>query len=346
MSRALKVLQPGVQTTVQDLGRTGFQAQGIPVSGAVDTTALRAANIVVGNSQATAGLEIALVGPTLEVLRGSVRVAVAGGQAAIEIMADNQGEARRVPALQSVTLAEGQRFRIGPVSGSAVACLAIEGGIELPPFLGSLSTYTRGGFGGFEGRALREGDVLALRQERAEERPEVRVEHFPLVPPHEPIRVVLGPQDDYFTPEALETFLSAVYVVTREADRMGLRLDGPKLTHSKGANIVSDGIAPGAIQVPGNGLPIVLLADRQTAGGYPKIATVISADIPALGRVSPGHNLRFTAVSIEEAQRARRLLEDTISAVAGNLVRAGIAEPDLSRLLSVNLVSGVVNARE
>lgn len=344
MTAILKVIQPGVQTTVQDLGRVGFQAQGIPVSGAADPVALRAANIVVGNAEGTAGLEIVLVGPTLEVQGGSVRVAVAGGAATIEVMSADGAASRQVPALHSVRLKEGERFRIGPIAGSAVACLAIEGGIALPPFLGSLSTYTRGGFGGFDGRALRDGDLIPLVRAQSDERTDMRIENFPLIPPTAPIRVVLGPQDDYFTDEALAMFLSAAYVVTREADRMGLRLDGPKLTHSKGANIVSDGIAPGAIQVPGNGLPIVLLADRQSAGGYPKIATVISADIPALGRVTPGHTLHFTAVTIEDAQRARRQLEAEIAGLPHRLVPAGAAEISLTRLLSMNLVSGVVDA--
>jgi allophanate hydrolase subunit 2 len=191
---------------------------------------------------------------------------------------------------------------------------------------------------------LREGDLLPLINTQAGERTDVQIENFPLAPPTEPVRVVLGPQDDYFTEDALATFLSVEYIVTREADRMGLRLDGPKLAHSKGANIVSDGIAPGAIQVPGNGLPIVLLADRQSAGGYPKIATVISADIPALGRVAPGQKLRFKAVTVEEAQHVRRQLEAEIAGLRHRLVPARVAEADLAVLLSVNLVSGVVDA--
>ncbi len=342
MSPALKVIQAGLSTTLQDLGRTGGQRFGIPVSGAVDAIALRAANVVVGNAQASAGLEIALLGPTLEVMADSVRVAVAGGSVALEV-SHAGGEARRIPALQSVRLVRGDRVRIGPVAGSAVGYLAVAGGFDLAPFLGSLSTYVRGAFGGFDGRALRDGDLLPLKAASAEERAELHLANFDLVPPAR-VRIVLGPQDDYFTREAIQTLLGTAYTVTREADRMGIRLDGAPLVHAKGYNIVSDGIAPGAIQVPGNGLPIVLLADRQATGGYPKIATVISADLPALGRVAPGATLRFEQVTIEAAQTARRALEVEMAALAGTLQPVRSAHLDLARLLDANLVSGVVDA--
>ena len=339
----LKVIQPGLQTTVQDLGRTGGQRLGIPVSGAADALALRAANVVVGNAPGTAGLEIALVGPTLEVTNGSVRVAVAGGLAEIEITGPD-GAIRRLPGLQSVRLQRGERLRIGAIPGSAVAYLAVAGGFGLAPFQGSLSTYLRGGFGGFEGRALRAGDLLPLRQSAAAERAEMRLPALELFPPSR-IRVVLGPQDDYFTAEAIATFLAATYTVTREADRMGLRLDGPVLAHAKGYNIVSDGIAPGAIQVPGNGLPIILLADRQSTGGYPKIATVASVDLPALGRVSPGQKLTFEAITVEAAQQLRRAQGQWLAGLAGQLQPVRATGLDLARLLSENLVSGVIDAQ-
>ena len=343
MSGALTVIQPGLITTVQDLGRIGHQAQGFPVAGAADPVALRAANAVVGNPQGAAGLEIALAGPTLEVAAESVRVAIAGGTTGLDVLAPDGHVARRAGPLESVRLVAGERLRIAAVTGSAVACLAVEGGLEVPPFLGSLSTYLRGGFGGFMGRALKAGDRLPLARGTAQERPELRGV-LELGPPKRPVRVVLGPQDDYFTAEAIDTFLSAPYTVTREADRMGLRLDGPKLAHTRSANIVSDGIAPGAIQVPGNGLPIVLMADRQTMGGYPKIATVISADLPALGRASPGAILHFERVTVEAAQAARRGLEAEIAAFAASLAPAAGGTPDVARLAAENLVSGVVCA--
>ena len=158
---------------------------------------------------------------------------------------------------------------------------------------------------------------------------------------------MLGPQDDYFTEAAIRTLLESTYTVSPATDRMGMRLDGPKLEHAKGFNIVSDGIAPGAIQVPGNGLPIVLLADRQTTGGYPKVAAVISADLPALGRLMPGAKVAFQAVSIDEAEAARRQMATLIADLEASIVparHAGLI--DEAKLMVANLVSGVVNARD
>ena len=342
MTPTLKVIQPGLQTTVQDLGRVGHQKLGIPVSGALDTVALRAANSVVGNAAGTAALEMAMTGPTLEVMADSVRVAVAGGRTELQVLADGR-EPRRVGPLESVRLVRGERLRVTSIAGSAVAYLAVAGGFDLPVFLGSRSTYVRGGFGGLEGRPLAVGDQLHLAAATADQSAEQRLAGLALVP-LAVVRVVLGPQDDEFTPEAIRTLTGTEYIVTREADRMGLRLEGAQLPHTKGHNIISDGIAPGAIQVPGSGLPIVLLADRQSTGGYPKIATVISADLPGLGRVSPGARLRFTAVTIETAEAARRELEALVGGFKSGLAIVGGGAPDLARLLSANLVSGVVDA--
>ncbi len=341
MTAGLKVIHPGLQTTVQDLGRMGGQRFGIPVSGAIDHEGLRAANIVAGNPHGTAGLEIALIGPTVEVTATSARFAVAGGTTEIEVTRLD-GTLRRISALESVRLLRGERLRIGSVHGSPVAYLAVAGGFDLQTFMGSLSTYTRGTFGGFEGRALRAGDALPLCFCAAEERAEVRLPGLNLLP-RSRIRIVLGPQDDYFTAEAIQTFLSATYTVSREADRMGLRLDGPALTHAKGYDIVSDGIAPGAIQVPGNGLPIILLADRQSTGGYPKIATVASVDLAALGRVAPGVQITFEAVTVEGAQQLRRDQGQLFSALASQLLPVPPDGFDLARLFSENLVSGVID---
>lgn len=342
MSGALKVIQPGLFTTVQDLGRHGGQRFGIPVSGALDPIALRAANLVVGNSEGTAALEMALMGPTLEVAADSVRVAVAGGTTELNVI-NAQGDTRRVKPLESVRLVRGAQLRVPAITGSATAILAIEGGVDVPLFFGSRSTYVRGAFGGLDGRALREGDVLPLALNDVPDRGEVHLERLDLMP-RSTIRVVLGPQDDYFTQDAIETFLSSTYALSREADRMGLRLDGPTLAHAKGYNIVSDGIAPGAIQVPGNGLPIILLADRQSTGGYPKIATVASVDLAALGRVSPGAKLTFEAITVEAAQELYRAETALMRSLSDALKPVRSSEPDLSRLISGNLVSGVVSA--
>ena len=343
MTGILVVLQPGLQTAVQDLGRMGSQRLGIPVSGALDPLALRAANVVAGNPQGLAGLEMAAVGPTLQVDADSVRVALAAAEGTFLLVARADGSRLELSRLQSIRLARGDQLRVGAVKGSAVAYLAIEGGFALPAFLGSQSTYVRGGFGGLAGRALVAGDELPLVRASAEARPEQRLERLDLEPART-ARVVLGPQDDYFTREAVAALLGSPYVVTREADRMGMRLAGPKLEHAKGYNIVSDGIAPGSIQVPGSGQPIVLLADRQTTGGYPKIATVISADLAGMGRLLPGMAVRFSASTVREAQEARRALEAEMAILRQRLSTVGPGGPDLDRLYDSNLVSGVVHA--
>ena len=286
MRPALRVVAPGLMTTLQDLGRPGYQHLGVPVSGALDHVSLRAANLLVGNAAGVGALEIAYQGPTLRVEADSVRIALAGGRAPIDILPPiaTEAAAGASPHMRARASCAGRCVKIGALAGSAVAYLAVEGGFDIAPVLGSQSTLTRAAIGGLEGRALKAGDVLPLKLGAADEREEVVLPPLDLSP-RTRVRIVLGPQEDYFTPAGLRTLLESTYAVSQASDRMGMRLEGPALEHSaKGYNIVSDGIAHGSIQVPGNGLPIILLADRQTTGGYPKIATVISADLPALGR--------------------------------------------------------------
>jgi biotin-dependent carboxylase-like uncharacterized protein len=334
-------------TTLQDLGRKGYQRLGIPVSGALDPVSLVAANVIVGNAPGTGALEIAHLGPTLLVEAESVRLAFAGGAAAVDVLpAEGAPGGRRIAPLQSVRLLRGEALRIGALAGSALGYLAVEGGFDAAPVLGSQSTYVRAGLGGFEGRAVRAGDLLFLRQAQAEERAESVLPSLDLAPPRR-FRVVLGPQDDRFSERGKRTLLEAAFTVSAASDRMGMRLEGPLLEHSDGFNIVSDGIAPGSIQVPGNGLPIVLLADRQTTGGYPKIATVIAADLPALGRLAPGAKVSFEAVSVAEAEAEHRHHAARLAALPLQVdaVR-GAAVVDAAALLGSNLVSGVVSAHD
>jgi biotin-dependent carboxylase-like uncharacterized protein len=316
------------------------------VSGALDPVCLQAANLLAGNHPGTGALEIAYQGPTLAVEADSVRIAAAGGQAAIDILAPDGSVGQRLAPFESARLVRGQAARIGVLSGSAILYLAVEGGFAIPPVMGSQATLTRGGIGGFAGRALRAGDVLPLRQESAPEREEMMLPPLDLSPP-ERVRVVLGPQDDHFTPAGLATLLASTYTVSRASDRMGMRLEGPTLEHSaKGYNIVSDGIAPGSVQVPGNGLPIVLLADRQTTGGYPKVATVISADLPALGRMAPGARIAFAAVDVEAAEAAARALAKAVAGLPSRMVPVARRQAiDVGKLLAENLISGAVDAR-
>ncbi|MBP2294464.1 biotin-dependent carboxyltransferase family protein [Azospirillum rugosum] len=339
----LRVVRPGLFATIQDLGRVGYQELGMPVAGALDPIALRLANALVGNPAGTAGVEIALLGPALKVEAESVRVAVVGPMA---LRLEREGEPpAALEPYRTHTLARGDVLALGAVTGASVAYLAVAGGFALEPFLGSLSTYVRAGIGPLGGKPLGDGARIPLGRNAAPAGADVGLPE----PPEYgggPVRVVLGPQDDRFTAAAVETFLSATYRVGKDADRMGLRLEGPTLAHRGTADIPSDGLVTGSIQVPGNGQPILLLNDHQTAGGYAKIATVISADLPRVGRLRPGDPLSFRAVSVEEAEAIRRRQEQ---AIAGWIRAIRTVRPaggvDLDALYSENLVSGVVDMR-
>jgi biotin-dependent carboxylase-like uncharacterized protein len=309
MKPALKFLSAGPHTTVQGTRRVGFRACGVPTSGPLDWISLRLANALVGNPHDAAGLEMLLQGPTCEVVADSVRIALVGCSAGIEIRSE---ERRVVPAGTSVRLTKGETFRIGFLGDSCCACLAVEGGLDVATILGSVSTYTRGAFGGLNGRRLQKDDLLPLARTAVEAREE-RALSRPFDPGlNQPVRVVLGPQADYFSEQGMLSFLSSEYVVSAQADRMGFRLDGPQIEHAKGYNIVSDGVVSGSIQVPGSGRPIILMVDNQTTGGYPKIATVISADLPVVARRRPGRPIRFRAVEVREAELLRRKQEAAI----------------------------------
>jgi biotin-dependent carboxylase-like uncharacterized protein len=337
MSAGLKVLSPGLHTTVQDLGRIGYQDIGVPVSGALDGFSLRLANALVGNHPGMAALEILVSGPTLAIAADAARLALVGPGAGLAV-----GGAARA-AGQSITLARGEVLQIVVGRQSACCYLAVEGGIAVPLVLGSASTYVRAAIGGLDGRLLRRGDLVPLAIERVPERIELRLPRPVDAARDQPIRVVPGPQQEYFTAGAITTLLSAEFRVSQSSDRMGMRLDGPLLHHREGWDIVSDAIATGAIQVPGSGQPILLLADHQTTGGYPKIATVISADLPVVGRRRPGDALRFAAAAIEEAEslcreEERRFVE---LVAAFEPVSRGGGIDSLS-LYEDNLISGVV----
>ncbi len=340
----LIVVVPGIGTTIQDAGRPGWQRFGVPVSGALDRIAHAAANIVVGNPPDTAAIECLYVGCTLRVDAIAVRCAAAGAGASLDIELPGTEQKRRVPSLESFTAPHGSRITLRLAGPSISAYLAIEGGITTPPVLGSRSTYVRAGLGGIDGRRFAEGDAIPCASAASTDRREMCVSHLDLAPPRS-VRVVLGPQDDRFTAGAIATLSSATYAVAAASDRMGLRLEGPRLEHTDGADILSDGIAPGAIQVPGSGLPIIMLADRQTTGGYTKIATVISSDVAALGRIGPGTKIRFEIVDVETAEAAARQLAATLSGWQRQLQPVAPDPADIDRALRErNLVSGVVDA--
>jgi len=300
----LTVLDPGALTTVQDAGRIGWGRYGIPPSGPMDAAALVAANRLVGNPAGTAALEITLTGPALRAWRDCL-IAVCGAD--FELWAGHLA----VPTWHAVYLRAGYTLRFGKRLNGARAYLAVDGGIDVPPYLGSRSTYLKGGFGGLEGRALRAGDRLSLGVGVRSAAIERAGAHWPAptrsttsdVPT---VHVVLGPQEDYFSEETIKQFLGSRYTVTAAADRMGIRLQGPHLDHIGETGIVSDGIITGSIQVPPDGQPIVMMVDHQTTGGYPKIATVIQTDLPLLAQRLPGDEVRFAHVTLDEARAAYR----------------------------------------
>ena len=304
----IEALDGGMFTTVQDLGRYGYQRYGVPVAGAMDTFALRAANLLAGNSEGDAGLEMTLAGPHLRFLDETV-IAITGANLAPTLDGDP------IPTWRAVAVQKGAELRFGGIRDGVRAYLAIAGGVDIPPMLGSRSTYTRAAIGGLEGRALERGDKLAAaRVERVEGR-RLLSTGIPRYGHTHRLRVTPGQQYDAFTEQGIETFLSASYTVTPRSDRIGYRLEGPPIEHKAGADIVSDGIPLGAVQVTGDGMPIVLLADRGATGGYTKIATVISADVMRLAQAAPGDTVTFQMATLEEAQAALLEQENIIQEI-------------------------------
>ncbi len=291
----IEVLAPGLLTTVQDGGRTGWARYGVPPSGPLDAAAHRAANTLVGNAPEAAALEITWTGPAIRFTRRAL-VAVCGAD--FELWAGGIP----LPTWHTLFIRAGAVLRFGARRWGARAYLAVDGSFDLPPFIGSRSTYLPGGFGGHEGRALQAGDQLPLGPSLPN--PASRAgqlwprERRPSYAPEPVLRVILGPQDDHFTPQGQATFLSSAYTLAPTSNRMGARLAGPVIEHRSpdAAGIISDGVVMGSIQVPPNGQPVVMLADHQTTGGYPKIATLLRADLPLLAQLMPGETLRFCSV--------------------------------------------------
>jgi biotin-dependent carboxylase-like uncharacterized protein len=295
--KAFRILEPGPLATIQDLGRWGHRDRGVPLSGAMDPQALQIANGLVGNDRGLAAVEITWGGLKAE-LAADLFFAVTG--AALDITLNEEP----VPLWTTCRGSRGDILTFGFASTGLRSYLAVAGGIDVPLVMGSRSTYMRGKFGGFMGRALARGDMLEAGQ-APELRPPIRRASSRLIPPYSDqptLRVVLGPQEDHITAEGVEIFLSEPYGVTDRCDRMGIMLQGPEVTHRHGPDIVSDGTIPGSIQVPGSGQPMLLGADCQTTGGYVKIATLIGADLPLAAQLAPGARVRFEALSLLEAR--------------------------------------------
>jgi biotin-dependent carboxylase-like uncharacterized protein len=332
---ALRIISAGPGTTLQDAGRHGYLRYGITPAGPMDPLAHATANLAVGNSSGATAIEVTLGGVEVTAESRPLTIAVAGADFAISL------EGRALPPAVLMRLEPGAVLRIRAGRSGAWCYIAVAGCFMVPQVLGSNATHTRTGFGGIDGRALKADDRLPIESSGTSTAPLGSIAAPWLDRPPGIVRVVLGPQDDYFTADQIAAFRDGPWSVSPKADRMAFYIDGPRLTPARGFNIVSDGIAMGAIQVPGNGRPIVLMADRQSTGGYPKIATVIGPDLGRLAQTRTGTRFRFEVVSVEEAVAARR--EEAAKLGRGIAVQPLVRTQFSSEfLLDLNLIDGVV----
>jgi antagonist of KipI len=319
---SISVLRPGLLTTIQDLGRFGSQKYGVIVSGAMDSYSLRIANLLTGNKENEGALEITLTGPKLQ-FECDQLIAITGG----DLQATIDGE--KAPMWRPVLVREGSVLQFKSAQEGCRAYLAFAGGIAVPEVLGSKSTYIRAGIGGFQGRALKKGDTLTFGNMNEISCALVRKlkdtgHAFPWaantaslinLKQNQTVRVMRGTEFDRFDDESRQTLFNQIYTVSTEADRMGYRLKGPKLSLAGKFELLSEGVTCGTIQVPASGEPIILMADRQTTGGYPKIGQVISADLPGLAQLQPMGRIQFKQVSLETAQQELLAKEQMIQEI-------------------------------
>ncbi len=330
----IRILKGGMLTTVQDLGRTGYQSQGISVSGVMDVRSFKLANLLLDNPENEAVLEITLIGPTLEFTSASI-ISITGGDFSPTINDEP------VEMYKAIYVNKGDVLKFGSARTGSRGYIAFGSYLDIPVVMGSRSTNLKSGQGGFKGRKLEAGDYIGFRK-KCQYLPfflSRKLKPEPFDQQEAVLRVVMGPQDDKFSKQGIETFLNSEYVVTGEFDRMGCRMDGAFIAPKETSDIISDGIVFGSIQVPSHGKPIVLLADRQTTGGYAKIATVVSVDIPKLVQRKPDHKIRFSAVSVEEAQKLYleeinelEKLRDSIHVPCKEVLECRLAAKRLSKL--------------
>jgi biotin-dependent carboxylase-like uncharacterized protein len=324
----------GPASSVQDGGRHGAQRYGLAESGAMDALALAAANSLAGNAHFAAAIEIGPFGAKFTAREGAVRVALAGASRNADI------SGRAVAVGTSMTLADGETLTLGFARGGSFSYLAIEGGIAGEPMFGSLAVNARAGLGSPFPRPLQAGDELpAAAPSSTAER---RIDLQPVVA-EAPIHVVMGPQDDEFG-DATKLFLDSEWKISATSDRMGYRLEGPVIRHLHGHNIVSDGTVNGSIQVPGNGQPIVLMMDRNTSGGYPKIATVITADLGRFAQIPAGKAFRFAAVSMADAQAEARKFWKLLRALPDRVKPIANFDRNIEALQDANVAGAAVSA--
>lgn len=329
----IQIINGGFLTTIQDMGRYGYQETGMSVSGVMDTRAASLANILVGNDTNEAVIEITMMGPTMKFTEDEI-IAVTGGDLGAKI------DGKPVERYRAVLVKAGQTLSFMGMYGGSRAYIAFAGGLDIPVVMGSRSTNLKSKVGGYEGRKLGTGDEIAFRAP-ASWLPHMaeRVYGLPSYGAKEwTLRVVMGPQDDCFTDKGINTFLNSTYTISNEYDRMGCRMEGDVIEHKNGGDIITDGISFGAVQVPSHGNPIVMMADHQTTGGYTKIACVISVDLPELAQCMPGHTIRFKKVGIEEAQELYCQWKAELERLKEKL--DGSAEP-ASELQAVGLAAAV-----
>lgn len=305
---SVKVIHPGLLTTVQDLGRFGSQRFGVIVSGAMDSYSLRIANVLVGNEQDEGVLEITLMGTTLEFQQDRL-IAITGGDLNVTI------DGKPAPMWRPIVVTKGSILKFNYAVQGCRAYMAFAGGIDVPKVMGSKSTYIRAGIGGFQGRALQKGDVFSCGEmkegswslTREMENPMTWAVNYQLLlnlEQTQTLRVLKGTEFGRFDEKSQQTIFNVSYTLTTKSDRMGSRLEGPMLALGEKFELLSEGVTYGTIQIPPNGQPIILMADRQTTGGYPKIGQVITADLPSLAQLRPGATIRFKEVTLEEAEKA------------------------------------------
>lgn len=327
----IKVINAGMLTTVQDMGRYGLQASGMQVSGCMDIVSARLANALAGNETLTEGtqmpavLETTYLGPELEFMADTV-VAVTGGEPDVTL------DGKQAAAYQSIAVKAGQRLKVAAQKKGMRAYIAVAGGIAVPKALGSRSTNLKLGLGGHQGRKLSANDELPLGEINAYAKKflagelgarKVPSKYLPnFAAECQKIRVILGPQEDYFSEAAIRSFTEEIYTVSPESDRMGYRLEGRPVEKIKQQDLITDGIVFGSIQIPPNGQPIIMLADHQTTGGYPKLATVATVDLPILAQAMPGTKLQFDLVTVQEAQALIRSREERLRGILAEIEQA------------------------
>lgn len=291
---ALRIINPGLMTTIQDLGRYGYAHLGVTPAGAADALALRVANLLLGNDENTAALEMTLLGATVEFQRAAI-VVLTGAQVDCRL-----GNAK-APMWRPFPVLPGAVLKCGAITGGARAYLAVQGGFRLKPVMGSVATLRSAHLGGLEGRALKAGDQLAVSHVAPSGVRRISRQAFAYLEPRRELRITPGPQASWIGPEGLQTLQRGPYVVSGDSDRRGIRFQGEALTLPPKSQLITEGISLGAMQVPPDGQPIILFVDQQTTGGYPKVANVIAADLRHVAQLRPRDEVHFRVVTVEEA---------------------------------------------